>query len=801
MVNLVRTNGSSILVPASYAATNAALDTPIMGKVGRGEQGPARLDTWTMSGLTLPESPQVGAHGDGVQSLRVVLNNPYYEALVDQRKEVVTEAPWVIEAASEDDNDALIADFVRWCLDALPGSFTDEFRAFLSALDWGYSIHEMVWERGSTPFGDRVFLAKLADKPQWQYGFKLDQFNNIEKIGLWNRIRLTQSNTDDMFDPEDFVVVTYRARAESPYGSGLLRQCFWPDQFNRVGMKMWATFLERFGSPLPIAFVPPDTSLTDRTAAEEIVSNLMQQSWAVMTEGQRIEFVESSGRSGGGYDQFISEAKELMQLSILGQTLTSSEGEHGTQALGTVHKDMLDSKAAADREMVFAKINEEVIPRLVRVNFPGVTAFPKIVPFKGEPEDLGQRAENVKVLRSLGLDLGLNWVRDYLGTPVPGKDEELLAKPAPPPMAPSPSSDADADEKNGRDDVEAAMGAGGVATFATKKFRRKLTVFEDERTLVKLSDVADRDVTPAIDASSEILTMQRDAIIGIVRKAGGVDMSMMRDDTFAVSEAKSRKALGDIVQRTIVVSNAMGQVDATDEIRRKGNDVPAKFAMDLAWIWAAFAELPLIPPQDAIDAITAKTPLTKRQLSTIKREARDQAFWVSGEVSGEVVTQAQRRVLEGVQNGTGTEQFVSNFTNDIKAFTAAGVPVDPALAAVPRLETIFRNNVAGAYNQGRKELFFESGEVGDFVTHLQYSAILDDRVRDDHAAMDGLIYAKGDPIWDVWYPLNGHRCRCLVFPVTKAESEAGLLLPKDISTTAPVVGGTPATPDKGFGSG
>jgi len=45
---------------------------------------------------------------------------------------------------------------------------------------------------------------------------------------------------------------------------------------------------------------------------------------------------------------------------------------------------------------------------------------------------------------------------------------------------------------------------------------------------------------------------------------------------------------------------------------------------------------------------------------------------------------------------------------------------------------------------------------------LRYSAILDDRTREDHEALNGMVRPADDPIWNEFFPPNGYNCRCLV---------------------------------------
>ena len=48
---------------------------------------------------------------------------------------------------------------------------------------------------------------------------------------------------------------------------------------------------------------------------------------------------------------------------------------------------------------------------------------------------------------------------------------------------------------------------------------------------------------------------------------------------------------------------------------------------------------------------------------------------------------------------------------------------------------------------------------------LQYRTAGDDKVRADHAALDGTTLPPSDPFWDRYYPPNGWGCRCTAVQV------------------------------------
>lgn len=52
---------------------------------------------------------------------------------------------------------------------------------------------------------------------------------------------------------------------------------------------------------------------------------------------------------------------------------------------------------------------------------------------------------------------------------------------------------------------------------------------------------------------------------------------------------------------------------------------------------------------------------------------------------------------------------------------------------------------------------------------LQYRTARDTRVREEHAALDGITLPADDPFWDRYYPPNGWNCRCNAVQVRRAK--------------------------------
>lgn len=62
-------------------------------------------------------------------------------------------------------------------------------------------------------------------------------------------------------------------------------------------------------------------------------------------------------------------------------------------------------------------------------------------------------------------------------------------------------------------------------------------------------------------------------------------------------------------------------------------------------------------------------------------------------------------------------------------------------------------------------------ENKDLFPNLRYRTVGDDRVREAHDKLNGIVKPVDDPFWDSYYPPNGWRCRCSVKPTNEAVTD------------------------------
>lgn len=131
----------------------------------------------------------------------------------------------------------------------------------------------------------------------------------------------------------------------------------------------------------------------------------------------------------------------------------------------------------------------------------------------------------------------------------------------------------------------------------------------------------------------------------------------------------------------------------------------------------------------------------------------------------------RRRILDAVQAGN------PETLTDRRAIIARELSV-----ADGQIQTQVRTTASAAYNGAHYVQSIGDPDVWGYV----YLTEADDRVRDTHAAMHGVVRDKQDPIWSIWWPPNGWNCRCITMSIADERQET------DLRT----IGG--ARPDEGF---
>jgi len=440
--------------------------------------------------------------------------------------------------------------------------------------------------------------------------------------------------------------------------------------WKRGGFGDWAQWLEIFGMPQRIgkysSFDPQSRQLL-----EQALENAGSAPWLVIPKESDVETVNNtgSGSSGTSFNDFRKACNEEILITVLGQTLTTIQGDKGARSLGEVHKQVEESKNRSDMRFVQRVLNQYVLPRLENRGFP----------VKGGRFVFPEASEQLTVSDIIGLseiiDIPALYLHDKFSIPVPKEGEQVARRRMP-----------------------------------------QISIPDDE--------VDDTPVDEQVKNS---------------------DRSLLK------------KMIGFFVQApamTGAISN--------------GN-------------------LLTLADEDLHDRLIKK--IAEKNIDNFDPELFN---WISRDLIGALYSKSQKMADLGFTYGYQSDAFRTAQELNVFHFSAA-----KSLAEIQRLNELYRQSKSFEefHKSASQELdvFNKTWQKTEWQTatlitestenynrlksktklypYWEYRTVGDDKVREEHRKLHGLMLPANDHRWDKIWPPNGWKCRCYVVPRMRQEAE------------------------------
>lgn len=190
--------------------------------------------------------------------------------------------------------------------------------------------------------------------------------------------------------------------------------------YKRGGFGDWAQWVELFGMPQRIGkynTYDPES----RKLLEEAFETAGSAPYVVIPKEAEVETKEAGTGSGNSYNEFRQANNEEMLITILGQTMTTVQGDKGARSLGEVHKEVEEGKNKSDLRFVQRILNMLVLPRFESRGYP-VTGGKWVFPKAAEPLTVDEIIQLSEII-----DIPADYVHEKYSIPVP-KDGDKIAK-------------------------------------------------------------------------------------------------------------------------------------------------------------------------------------------------------------------------------------------------------------------------------------------------------------------------------------------------------------------------------------
>lgn len=184
-----------------------------------------------------------------------------------------------------------------------------------------------------------------------------------------------------------------------------------------------------------------------------------------------------------------------------------------------------------------------------------------------------------------------------------------------------------------------------------------------------------------------------------------------------------------------------------------------------------------LPPAEAIAYFQSKGYAISWDWFDTLAQANDAAFTVAKVTQLDILQDIRAELTKALTEGLTFEQFKKNLEPTLRSKgwwgqqtltnPKTGNPQTVQLGSPWRLRTIYRTNMQTSLMRGRVSGLLENVEDRPW---WQYVAVLDQRTRPTHRALDGKIFRYDDPFWKSFSPPLGFSCRCRL----RARSDADL---------------------------
>lgn len=344
-----------------------------------------------------------------------MLTDGQVKAGLDMIKLSTTARGFVVQG--DDPETKKYADFINANFESIRGNVEDVLGEMLTALDYGYSCTEKVFERNSE---GQIVLKKMKVLNPHSVQVRTDRFGDIEYVKQ-------RVGTKVIKIPASKIIwYAHDKKFGNPYGNSVLRTAY-KHWFIKDKMYRFANIAyERYGTPLLVGTVQ---DAKDTGKMRDLLRKINGMTGLAISGGDNVTAIQGSNADFVGYIEH-HDRKIMESMLVPPMMLGLSRGQTGSYALSDNQFDVFMFRLQALQRDLKALIEEEIVRPLIDLNFPNVRRYPAFT-FKPLTKEDSQKMANVfSAMITAGVIAPTEeWIREELGFPaMSNADKKALEK-------------------------------------------------------------------------------------------------------------------------------------------------------------------------------------------------------------------------------------------------------------------------------------------------------------------------------------------------------------------------------------
>lgn len=427
----------------------------------------------------------------------------HYHSVLSTRKMAVSGLKGFVEATSDEEKEVKIRDEIQTICDS--EMFSDMVTDIMDAIGKGFAVSEIIWDRSGILWEPKSFITR----DQRFFQFDNDTMSELrlrDEKDLINGIPLS---------PYKFIQHRPHIKTGIPIRGGLARLAVIAFMCKGYALKDWLSFAEVFGMPLRLGKYDTGATPAQKAALLSAVANIGTDAAAIIPQSMAIEFISTTGSSGGDklFYGLADWLDKQVSKGVLGQTMTTDDGSSLSQA--RVHDSVRKDIMMSDAKQLAATINRFIVKPYVDLNYGERKAnqYPKYRVQYEEPEDLESLSRSLPAFINLGLRVEESVIRDKFGLPEPEEGAKVLG--SAPKNAPFPGYGGDITPSpiSINSGTEPQLNSNNIIALLTKKVLDGETLTQDQRLLLEMAITKKEGRKDDIDILTEEAASEADEIL------------------------------------------------------------------------------------------------------------------------------------------------------------------------------------------------------------------------------------------------------------------------------------------------
>lgn len=357
-------------------------------------------------------------------------NEPTIAAILFAIKMLIRRVKWFVDPASDGPKDQEAMEFLESCMNDMSMTWNDVINEILTMLEYGFSVHEIVYKRRCGDVETPTMRSKYADG---RIGWRKLSIRSQDTIYRWHFDDNGGIQAVEQLAPphyrhtvipvEKFLLFRTTVEKNNPEGLSLLRGAYRPWFMKRSIENIEGIGIERDLAGLPMAFVPPELlSQNASTAQRSLLSAIKNLTVNVRRNEQEgmvfpLEYDDSGHPiydfkllSTGGSRQFdtntvINRYDHRIAMTMLADFMLLGQEKVGSYSLATSKTSLFTTSLGAFLDMICEVFNRYAIPRLFSLNDFQLSDYPELKHGDIGSVDLTELGQYINALTSAGMPI------------------------------------------------------------------------------------------------------------------------------------------------------------------------------------------------------------------------------------------------------------------------------------------------------------------------------------------------------------------------------------------------------------